>query len=54
MAGARAAAAACLAAGLVQAAWASAGVSTRRVTYDQWAALPHISESALQPGGLLY
>jgi cell wall-associated NlpC family hydrolase len=40
--------------GLVQAAWASAGVSIPRVTYDQWAALPHISESALQPGDLLY
>ena len=40
--------------GLVQAAWASAGVSIPRVTYGQWAALPHISESALQPGDLLY
>jgi cell wall-associated NlpC family hydrolase len=40
--------------GLVQAAWASAGVTIPRVTYDQWAALPHISASALQPGDLLY
>jgi cell wall-associated NlpC family hydrolase len=40
--------------GLVQAAWAFAGVSIPRVTYDQWAALPHISASALQPGDLLY
>ncbi len=40
--------------GLVQAAWASAGVSIPRVTYDQWAALPHISLSALQPGDLIY
>ena len=40
--------------GLVQAAWAAAGVSIPRVTYDQWAALPHISTSSLQPGDLLY
>ncbi len=40
--------------GLVQAAWASAGMSIPRVTYDQWAALPHISASSLQPGDLLY
>jgi len=40
--------------GLVQAAWAAAGVSIPRVTYDQWAALPHISASSLQPGDLLY
>jgi peptidoglycan DL-endopeptidase CwlO len=40
--------------GLVQAAWASAGVSIPRVTYDQWAALPHISSSSLQPGDLLF
>ena len=39
--------------GLVQAAWASAGVSIPRVTYDQWAALPHIATSSLQPGDLL-
>jgi cell wall-associated NlpC family hydrolase len=40
--------------GLVQAAWAAAGVSIPRDTYSQWAALPHISMSDLQPGDLLY
>jgi peptidoglycan DL-endopeptidase CwlO len=40
--------------GLVQAAWAAAGVSIPRVTYDQWAALPHISSSSLMPGDLLF
>ena len=40
--------------GLVMKAWASAGVSIPRDTYSQWAALPHISLSDLQPGDLLY
>ena len=40
--------------GLVQAAWAAAGVSIPRTTYDQWSALPHISSSSLEPGDLLY
>ena len=40
--------------GLVMAAWASAGVSIPRDTYEQWAALPHISLSSIQPGDLLY
>jgi cell wall-associated NlpC family hydrolase len=40
--------------GLAQAAWASAGVSIPRTTYDQWASLPHISSSSLEPGDLLY
>jgi peptidoglycan DL-endopeptidase CwlO len=40
--------------GLVQAAWASAGVSIPRDTYEQWAALPHIPESDIVPGDLLY
>ena len=40
--------------GLAQAAWASAGVAIPRDTYEQWAALPHISSSAIQPGDLLY
>jgi peptidoglycan DL-endopeptidase CwlO len=40
--------------GLVQAAWAAAGVSIPRVTYDQWAALPHIPASSIQPGDLLF
>ena len=40
--------------GLVGAAWAAAGVSIPRDTYEQWAALPHIAMSSLQPGDLLY
>jgi len=40
--------------GLAQAAWAAAGVAIPRTTYAQWAALPHIPTSALQPGDLLY
>jgi peptidoglycan DL-endopeptidase CwlO len=40
--------------GLAQAAWASVGVNIPRTTYEQWAALPHISTSALEPGDLLY
>lgn len=40
--------------GLVQAAWAYAGVQIPRDTYSQWAALPHISSSDLQPGDLMY
>jgi len=40
--------------GLAQAAWAAAGVSIPRDTYEQWAALPHIPFSALQPGDLMY
>jgi cell wall-associated NlpC family hydrolase len=40
--------------GLVQAAWASAGVAIPRTTYEQWSTLPHISTSALEPGDLLY
>lgn len=40
--------------GLVQAAWAAAGVSIPRTTYDQWAALPHIATSSLMPGDLLF
>jgi cell wall-associated NlpC family hydrolase len=39
--------------GLVQAAWASAGVSIPRTTYDQWASLPHIPLSELEPGDLI-
>jgi peptidoglycan DL-endopeptidase CwlO len=39
--------------GLVQAAWAAAGVSIPRTTYEQWAALPHIPASSIQPGDLL-
>jgi peptidoglycan DL-endopeptidase CwlO len=40
--------------GLVQAAWAYAGVSIPRDTYEQWAALPHIPLSQLEPGDLIY
>ena len=40
--------------GMVQAAWAHAGISIPRTTYEQWAALPHISMSALEPGDLVY
>ena len=39
--------------GLVQAAWASAGVQIPRDTYEQWAALPHVPLSSLEPGDLL-
>lgn len=40
--------------GLVQAAWAAAGVSIPRDTYEQWSALPHIPMSDLEPGDLIY
>ncbi|MGP7996656.1 MAG: NlpC/P60 family protein [Streptosporangiaceae bacterium] len=40
--------------GLVQAAWAAAGVSIPRTTYEQVAALPAVSTSDLQPGDLLF
>jgi cell wall-associated NlpC family hydrolase len=40
--------------GLVMKAWAAAGISIPRDTYSQWAALPHIAESNIQPGDLLY
>ena len=39
--------------GLAQAAWASAGVSIPRTTYEDWAQLPHISLTALEPGDLI-
>jgi cell wall-associated NlpC family hydrolase len=40
--------------GLVQAAWAAAGVTIPRDTYQQWAALPHIATSVIEPGDLLF
>jgi peptidoglycan DL-endopeptidase CwlO len=40
--------------GLVQAAWAAAGVDIPRTTYAQWAALPQIPLSDLEPGDLIY
>ena len=40
--------------GLVQAAWASARMAIPRTTYEQWAALPHVPMSAIQPGDLIF
>lgn len=40
--------------GLTVAAWASAGVTIGRTTYDQWSNLPHVSMSALEPGDLIF
>ena len=40
--------------GLVMRAWAAAGITIPRDTYSQWAALPHIAESSIQPGDLLF
>jgi cell wall-associated NlpC family hydrolase len=40
--------------GLVQAAWASAGVAIPRTTFEQWPALPHVPMSAIQPGDLIF
>ncbi|HUN36950.1 MAG TPA: NlpC/P60 family protein [Trebonia sp.] len=40
--------------GLVMSAWAAAGITIPRDTYEQWAALPHISVNDIQPGDLLY
>jgi peptidoglycan DL-endopeptidase CwlO len=40
--------------GLVMAAWAAAGITIPRDTYEQWAALPHVAESDIQPGDLLF
>jgi peptidoglycan DL-endopeptidase CwlO len=39
--------------GLAQAAWAAAGVSIPRDSYEQWAGLPHVSLSSIEPGDLL-
>jgi peptidoglycan DL-endopeptidase CwlO len=39
--------------GLAQAAWASASISIPRTTYEDWAQLPHISLSSLEPGDLI-
>lgn len=39
--------------GLMYAAWESAGVSMPRDTYSEWASLPHIPLSSLQPGDLI-
>jgi cell wall-associated NlpC family hydrolase len=40
--------------GLVQWAWAQAGVSIPRTTETQWPALDHVSLDALEPGDLLF
>lgn len=40
--------------GLAMAAWAYAGVSIPRDTYEQWDALPHVPLSDLEPGDLIY
>jgi cell wall-associated NlpC family hydrolase len=40
--------------GLVQWAWAQAGVTIPRTTETQWPALTHVSLDALQPGDLLF
>jgi peptidoglycan DL-endopeptidase CwlO len=40
--------------GLTQWSWSQAGVSIPRTTEDQWAALTHVSLTALEPGDLLY
>jgi cell wall-associated NlpC family hydrolase len=39
--------------GLMQWAWAQAGVSIPRTTETEWASLPHVSLDALEPGDLL-
>jgi len=39
--------------GLAQAAWAAAGVNIPRDSYGQWAGLPHVSLSSIEPGDLL-
>ena len=39
--------------GLALAAWAAAGVSIPRDSYEQWAGLPHVSMSSVEPGDLL-
>ena len=39
--------------GLTQASWAAAGISIERTSQDQWASLPHVSTSDLQPGDIL-
>jgi peptidoglycan DL-endopeptidase CwlO len=39
--------------GLTQAAWAAAGISIPRTSYEQWDSLPHVAMSDLQPGDIL-
>jgi cell wall-associated NlpC family hydrolase len=40
--------------GLVQAAYAHAGVTIPRTSEQQWAALPHVSAARLAPGDLIF
>ena len=40
--------------GLMQAAWAQAGVLIPRTTYEQYNALPHVSKADLVPGDLVF
>jgi peptidoglycan DL-endopeptidase CwlO len=39
--------------GLTQAAWASAGVSIERTSYEQWDSLPHVAEADMEPGDIM-
>jgi cell wall-associated NlpC family hydrolase len=39
--------------GLTMASWAAAGISIPRTSYEQWASLPHVPTSQLQPGDIL-
>ncbi len=39
--------------GLTMASWAAAGVSIPRTSYAQWAGLPHVPVSQLEPGDIL-
>jgi cell wall-associated NlpC family hydrolase len=39
--------------GLMYAAWGAAGITLPRDTYGEWAGLPHIPMSSLQPGDLI-
>jgi len=39
--------------GLVMQAWAAAGVSIPRTSEAQWAGLPHVNQSDMQPGDIL-
>jgi peptidoglycan DL-endopeptidase CwlO len=40
--------------GLTMEAWLAAGVQIPRDSYEQWAELPHVSQSELQPGDLVF
>jgi len=40
--------------GLVMASWEAAGIQIPRDSMEQWAALPHVSQSELEPGDLVF